>query len=179
MAVLHYQFEQFEAIYPFTDGNGRTGRILNILYLAQAGLLDLPMLYLSGYIIEHKTDYYAGLRRVTEEGAWEQWILFLLHAVEETAVQTHERLRAIRSLMEETATRIRNGAPKVYSKNLVELLFSQPYTRIRTLEVAGLGHRQTVSKYLNELARLGILTTVQRGREIYFVNAAFLRILTG
>ena len=175
MAVLHYQFE---AIHPFTDGNGRTGRILNILYLVQAGLLDLPVLYLSGFIIEHKADYYAGLRAVTETGKWEPWVLFLLRAVEETAARTHARLRAIRALMEETAARVRADLPKVYSKDLVELLFAQPYTKIRTLEYAGLGHRQTVSKYLNELARIGVLTAVPRGREIYFVNAALLRLLT-
>jgi Fic family protein len=174
MAVLHYQFE---AIHPFTDGNGRTGRILNILYLIHAGLLDIPVLYLSRYIIAHKSDYYAGLRQVTENGAWEEWVLFLLRAVESTATETHERIQAIRTLMQDTTERVRSALPKIYSKDLIEVLFAQPYCKIKFLEEAGLGHRQTASKYLHELAEVGVLKPIPVGREMYFLNTAFMDLL--
>jgi Fic family protein len=174
MAVLHYQFE---AIHPFTDGNGRTGRILNILYLIHVGLLDIPVLYLSRYIIAHKGDYYAGLRQVTENGAWEDWILFLLQAVESTAMQTHKQIQAIRTLMQITTETVRTSLPKIYSKDLIEVLFAQPYCKIRFIEEAGLGHRQTASKYLHELAGIGVLKPISIGREMYFLNTAFLDLL--
>lgn len=138
LAVLHYQFE---AIHPFSDGNGRTGRILNILYLIEVRLLDIPILYLSRYIIDHKSDYYAGLRCVTEEGKWEQWVLFMLRAVEETALATHTLILDIRALMLKTTAQIREELPKIYSKDLVELLFSQPYCKIRFLEQSGIAKR--------------------------------------
>jgi Fic family protein len=175
MAVLHYQFE---AIHPFTDGNGRTGRILNVLYLIHAGLLDIPVLYLSRYIIAHKSDYYAGLRAVTESGAWAEWVLFLLRAVEATAAETHERIRAIRALMHETTDMVRTALPRIYSKDLIEVLFAQPYCKIKFLENAGLGHRQTASRHLHELAGIGVLKPIPAGREMYFVNTAFLDLLT-
>ncbi|MBC8103846.1 MAG: Fic family protein [Cytophagales bacterium] len=174
MAILHYQFE---AIHPFTDGNGRTGRILNILYLIHAGLLDIPVLYLSRYIIAHKSDYYAGLRQVTENSAWEEWILFLLRAVESTATETYERIQAIRVLMQETTETVRASLPRIYSKDLIEVLFAQPYCKIKFLEDAGLGHRQTASKYLHELAGIGVLKPLSAGRERYFLNTAFLDLL--
>lgn len=175
LAVLHYQFE---AIHPFSDGNGRTGRILNILYLIEAGLLDIPILYLSRYIIDHKSDYYAGLRCVTEEDKWEQWVLFMLRAVEETALATHALVLDIRALMQETADKIRAELPKIYSKDLVEVLFSQPYCKIKFLEQSGIAKRETASRYLKELSRIGVLSTpLELGRENYYLNHAFFQLL--
>jgi Fic family protein len=175
MAVLHYQFE---AIHPFSDGNGRTGRILNILYLIEAGLLDIPILYLSRYIIEHKSDYYAGLRRVTEEQAWEPWVLFMLRAVEETALATHKLVLDIRALMAETAHKIREQLPKIYSKDLVEVLFSQPYCKIRFLEQSGIAKRATASRYLKQLNQINILSSpLEVGRENYYLNSDFYHLL--
>ncbi len=175
MAVAHYQFE---AIHPFADGNGRSGRILNIPHLVEAGLLQTPVLYLSRYIIQRKSDYYAGLRRVTEEADWENWVLFMLRAALETALETHSRRQAIRVLMQETADAIRERAPKIYSKDLVEVLFAQPYCKIRFLEEAGIVKRDAASKYLNELARVAVLRRVDVGRDAYFLNTAFLELLS-
>lgn len=127
MAVAHYQFE---AIHPFDDGNGRTGRILNLLYLIQRRLLDIPVLYLSRFIIQNKQDYYKGLLRVTETQDWEQWVLYMLGGIEETARWTTNRIHAIRDLFEETCERSRRELPsRVYSKELMELVFTQPYCR--------------------------------------------------
>jgi Fic family protein len=175
MAVAHYQFE---AIHPFSDGNGRTGRILNILFLIDQGLLELPVLYLSQFIIEHKNAYYEGLRRVTEEGAWEDWIVYMLRAVEETARHTCKRITAIRALMDRYTLEIREKFPKYYSKDLVELLFRQPYCKIRFLEEAGIAKRQTASQYLQALSSGGYLHAVRRGREIYYINVEFFDLLT-
>lgn len=174
LAVVHYQFE---AIHPFTDGNGRTGRILNILFLIEQGLLDIPVLYLSRYIIENKNNYYSGLRRVTEIGDWETWILYMLGAIEQTARETRKRILEIRYLMAEDIERIKSELPKVYSKDLLELLYRQPYCKIRFLEEAGIAQRQTASTYLKELERIGVLSGVKMGRELYFINQKFLRLL--
>jgi len=177
LAILHYQFE---AIHPFTDGNGRTGRILNILYLVEVGLLDIPILYLSRYIIEHKSEYYSGLRCVTEEHAWEQWTLFMLRAVEETAQAAHRLILDIRALMRETSDKVRAELPKIYSKDLIEVLFSQPYCKIRFLEQGQIAQRQTASRYLKELNRIGVLDTpFEVGRENYYLNIGFYKLLTG
>ena len=116
LAVIHYQFE---AIHPFTDGNGRTGRILNILYLIEQNLLDIPILYLSRYIIENKTDYYTGLRQITEKGEWESWILYMLQAIEKTARETRQRILDIRDMLQADIEKVRNELPKVYSKELL------------------------------------------------------------
>jgi len=175
LAVMHYQFE---AIHPFTDGNGRTGRILNILYLIESGLLDIPVLYLSRYIIENKNAYYAGLRQITENSAWEAWILYMLEAVEQTAKTTRERIMAIRELMHESIERVKKELPKIYSKDLIELLFSQPYCKIRFLEEAGIVQRQTAATYLRELERIGLLYKVKVGREYYYINDNFLKLLS-
>ena len=174
LAVIHYQFE---AIHPFTDGNGRTGRILNILYLIEFGLLDIPVLYLSRYIIENKGDYYAGLRKVTENGDWESWILYMLMAVEKTARETRKRILEIRDLLQKDIEKVRTELPKVYSKDLLELLYRQPYCKIRFLEEAGIAQRQTASSYLKELGRIGMLKPIKIGREIYYINEAFLNLL--
>ena len=176
MAVMHYQFE---AIHPFPDGNGRTGRIINILYLVEKGLLDLPVLYLSRYIIDNKSAYYEGLRRVTEEGAWEDWIVFMLKGIELMARETSRLIRQIADLMEETAEIARRKAPKAYSKDLIELLFEQPYCKIRFLEQRGIAKRQTASSYLKALAGIGLLRPVKVGREMYYINGRLMRVLAG
>ena len=174
LAVMHYQFE---AVHPFSDGNGRTGRIVNILYLVEKGLLDLPVLYLSRYIIRNKPEYYEGLRRVTEEAAWEPWILYLLRGVEEMAQETREQIGRIRDLMEEVGEIARERAGKAYSKDLVELIFEHPYCKIRFLEERGIAKRQTASNYLKAFAGAGLLRAVKAGREVYFVNERLLKVL--
>lgn len=174
MAVMHYQFE---AIHPFTDGNGRTGRILNILFLVEQGLLDLPVLYLSHAIIRSKDRYYGGLRRVTAEGAWADWVLYMLETLRQTAEETRRRILRIRELMEETGERVRAEVPGVYSKELVELVFTHPYCKIRFLEQAGLAKRQTAAKYLKELEKIGVLEGLKVGREVYYVNLALMDVL--
>ena len=175
MAVAHYQFE---AIHPFVDGNGRTGRILNLLILLQAGLLEIPVLYLSRYIIQNKSEYYRLLHLVTEQQAWEGWLLFMLTAVEQTARWTTGRIQAIRFLLDVTAERCRVEIPKIYSKELVELIFYQPYCKIAFLVQAGLAERKTASQYLQELERLGIVVGEKRGREVIYKHPALLEILS-
>jgi Fic family protein len=173
MAVMHYQFE---AIHPFPDGNGRTGRILNILYLVDVGLLDIPILYLSQYIIQNKNDYYACLRQVTEQGEWEAWVLYLLQGIEQTAKATTKKIIDIRSLMESTALKIKTELPKIYRKELVELLFRQPYCKIKFLETEGIAARQTAASYLKQLEQIGILESMKRGNELYYRNTSFLEL---
>ncbi len=176
MAVMHYQFE---AIHPFGDGNGRTGRIINILYLVSEGLLNLPVLYLSRYIIDSKAAYYQGLRGVTEDGAWEPWVLYMLQAVEETALATRNRVLAIRDLLNETVAQVREKLPKFYSKELVELIFQQPYCRIQFLEQEGIARRQTAARYLGELEGIGILKSTRVGREKLYLNERLYCLLSG
>ncbi len=175
LALMHYQFE---AIHPFPDGNGRTGRILNILFLVERGLLNLPVLYLSRYIIDHKAAYYEGLRQVTEEGAWSDWVLYMLDAVEQTSLRTRQQITDILALMETVREEVQREAPSVYSKDLIEQIFRQPYCKIQFLERAGMGTRQTCSKYLRELERLGVLHDQKIGREIYFINRKLFELLT-
>ena len=175
MAVGHYQFE---AIHPFTDGNGRTGRILNLLFLVEHELLELPVLYLSRAIIRNKADYYRLLLAVTTRQAWEEWILFMLHAVAETARWTTERIRMIRQLMLDTADFASKAAPAAYSRELVELIFVQPYSRIRNVVDAGIAQRQTAAVYLKELVRVGVLEESKVGREKLFINPRLMRLLT-
>lgn len=175
MAVAHYQFE---AIHPFTDGNGRTGRVLNLLFLVEQGLLDTPVLYLSRAIIRRKADYYRLLRAVTAEGHWEEWILYMLKAVEETAGWTTAKIHAIRKLMQDTADRVRQKAPAAYSRELIELIFIQPYCRIGNLVDADIAKRQTASVYLKELCDVGVLKEVKTGREKLFINPRLMSLLT-
>jgi Fic family protein len=175
MAAAHYQFE---AIHPFTDGNGRTGRVLNSLFLIQEELLTLPILYLSRYIITQKSDYYRLLLDVTRTDAWEPWLLFMLEGVETTASWTTAKISAIRRLEDHTAEVVRQGAPKIYSRELVEVIFQQPYCRISNLEAAGIAKRQTASKYLKALAELGIVEELQSGREKLFIHPKLMRLLT-
>ncbi|OOH72896.1 Fic family protein [Leptospirillum ferriphilum] len=175
LAAIHYQFE---AIHPFPDGNGRTGRIINILFLVEKGLLDLPILYLSHYIIQKKSEYYRGLRAVTEEQRWEQWVLYVLDAIETTAYQTIERISQIRALMEKFQGTIQEKAPHIYSKDLIELVFQHPYCKIQFLIDAKIARRQTASQYLKTLASLNLLNPVKRGREIYYVNESLITALS-
>lgn len=176
MAVAHYQFE---AVHPFVDGNGRTGRILNILALVQAGLLEIPVLYLSRYIIRDKQEYYRRLRGVTERGDWEGWLLYMLAAVEETAAWTAGRIAALRELFEATTERCRRELPgRVYSKELVELIFVQPYVKVKFVVDAGMVGRQAAAEYLRELEKLGILESERRGREVIYRHPALLEVLS-
>ncbi len=176
LALIHYQFE---AIHPFTDGNGRTGRILNILFLVQKELLELPVLYLSKYIIEHKSDYYRLLRGVTAEALWEPWILFMLEAVSQTAVFTRERIMAIRRLLDATMEKAKRKLPsRVYSKELLELIFKQPYTKGQFLVDAGIAERKTAAEYLKWLEKAGIMKGIKVGREVLYLNMELYDLLS-
>ncbi len=175
MAVLHHQFE---SIHPFYDGNGRTGRILNLLYLVLHGLLDLPVLYLSRYIIRQKTDYYRGLQAVRETGAWESWLLYLLRGVEETARETLERVEGIRLLMTEVKQRLRDELPKIYSQDLVNNLFRHPYTKIEFVERDLHIGRLTATKYLNEIQRIGLVKKTKIGRSNFYLNERLFQLLS-
>jgi len=176
MAIQHYQFE---AIHPFVDGNGRTGRILNILFLVQLGLLDSPILYLSRYIIQNKAAYYRLLKLVTHEQDWASWILFILDGVEETCTWTTDKIKSIRELMDHTGQFVQNRLPKTYTWELVEVLFKQPYCRIGNLVDAGVAKRQTASVYLKQLCEIGVLREVKSGRETIFVHPKYIELLTG
>ena len=175
LAVMHYQFE---AIHPFHDGNGRTGRILNILYLVEQGLLKIPVLYLSRFIIQHKNDYYRLLRDVTYNQAWEPWILYMLTAVEETAAWTGRKVFLIRDLLERTATVCKKKLPgNVYSRELMDLIFIQPYCKIAFVVEAGLAERKTASVYLQKLEEIGVLNSAKIGREKIYLNPALVELL--
>lgn len=175
MAVAHYQFE---AIHPFTDGNGRTGRVLNSLFFISEGLLSLPILYLSHYIIQHKADYYRLLREVTQTDEWDGWVLFMLKGVEETAHWTVAKIAAIRKLQAHTVEHVRKAAPKIYSHELVNLIFELPYCRIQNLTEREIAGRQTASVYLKELVRVGILAEKTVGREKLFIHPKLMQLLT-
>lgn len=176
MAAAHYQFE---AVHPFVDGNGRTGRVLNSLFLIEAGLLDIPVLYLSRFIIRRKEDYYQLLLDVTRSGAWEPWLLYLLEGIEETSAWTTDKIAAIRSLVDQTVTHVRERLPKVYRRELVDLLFEQPYCRIANLVDAGVAKRQAASRYLHELVGIGVLEVQEIGRDKLFTHPKLLTLLTG
>ncbi|MGB5708436.1 MAG: Fic family protein [Arenicellales bacterium] len=175
MAVFHYQFE---AIHPFTDGNGRTGRVLNLLFLIEQDLLKTPILYLSRYIIQNKSHYYQNLLEVTTKEAWEQWILYILDAVEQTANWTRDKIIAIRDLMDHTANFVHTELPSIYSRELVELTFIQPYCRIANLVDANISKRQTASVYLKQLSEIGVLQEMKVGREKLFIHPKLMRLLT-
>jgi len=174
MALMHYQFE---AIHPFIDGNGRTGRILLLLYLKLSGLLDTPAIYLSEYIIKNKTEYYKKLRAVTEKDEWESYILYMLDMIEETSVRGLERLNKITATMDKTAEEIRKKLPKVYSKDLIEILFRLPYTKRQHLINENIGNPKTVGNYLIALEENGFLKSVKVGKEKLYLNQQLLKIL--
>lgn len=176
LAVIHYQFE---CIHPFPDGNGRVGRILNVLYLIREQLLSFPILYLSDYIIHHKANYYHALKGVTETRNWDDWILYILDAVETTSKKTLTLIKTIHSAKAEISEQIKTKAHDIYSRELVELLFEQPYCKINFLVNRGIAKKQTASKYLKKLHELGMLDLIKRGRENYFINKRLWSILTG
>lgn len=174
MAIMHYQFE---SIHPFYDGNGRTGRIINILYLINEGLLDQPIIYLSKFIIQNKKQYYKGLDDVRQHGKWEAWIIYMLNSVETTAVDAIKKIKAIRLLLEQTIEMIKSKLPKIYSRELVELLFNHPYTRISILEEKIGISRFTASKYLKELEAIGMLKSQKFGRDMIYINVELFALL--
>ena len=176
MAVIHHQFE---SIHPFSDGNGRIGRILNVLYLTRAGLLDRPILYMSREITRRKQDYYRLLQAVRDEAAWEDWVIFMLECVQVAALDARILVTQIRLLMMQFKNRMRDGLPKVYSQDLLNNLFRHPYTRIEFVQ-ADLGvTRQTASRYLKLLADEGFVTEVKVGTGKYYVNHDLVKLFMG
>ena len=174
MAIVHYQFE---SIHPFYDGNGRTGRIVNILYLILKGLLDIPILYLSSHIIKTKVDYYRLLGDVRKTGKWEDWIMYMLNCIEETAIKTSRLIQDIKEVLDMTIHRVKLEAPNIYSKDLVDVLFEQPYCKVSFLVEKGLYERRTAMKYLRHLEHLGILKGVVRGKQNLFINTRLYELL--
>lgn len=174
MAILHYQFE---AIHPFSDGNGRTGRILNVLFLTHHSLLDLPVLYISKYILEFKNEYYRLFAEVTEKGNWESWVVFMLEAVHTTSQFTLGKVNAIYDLFNEVRREVREKAKNMYSRELIEVLFSQPYCKIQALVDHKIGSRNTAGKYLKKMADMGILRTEKEGKEVLYLNKRLYEIL--
>ncbi len=174
MSIIHYQFE---SVHPFYDGNGRTGRIINILYLVYKGLLDIPVLYLSRYIIRNKNEYYRLLQEVRNNESWEEWILFMLKGVAETSVETIELIKDIKDLMQDYKIRIRDKY-KYYSQDLLNNVFSHPYTKIEFLEKDLRVHRQTASKYLDELVKGGFLSLKHIGKHNFYINIPLFNIFT-
>jgi Fic family protein len=174
LAVLHYQFE---SIHPFYDGNGRTGRILNILYLILNGLLDIPILYLSSYIIKNKAEYYRLLNAVNKKNEWENWIIYILKAVEETSKQTIAQIKNIRELLDATIEEVKELAPKIYSKELVENIFEQPYSKIEFLTKKLGIERKAASRYLRKLKEIGILESKKVGKEMIYINTELIKLL--
>ena len=173
MAIIHYQFE---SIHPFYDGNGRTGRILNILYLILTGLQKLPILYLSNHIIQHKSDYYRLLQGVREKGDWESWISYMIRGVEHTAKESIQLIEALKVLMAEMKNQLRDHY-KFYSQELLNNLFAHPYTKIEFL-VRDLGvSRLTAANYLNQLAKDGVLRKERLGTGNYYVNERLFELL--
>ena len=174
LAVIHYQFE---CIHPFYDGNGRVGRMLNVLYLILKDLLDSPILYLSKFIIRNKSQYYKLIQGVTDQGNWEEWILFILKAIEDTSEETLVIVKNINELLESTSNKIRDQLPSIYSRELVELIFFEFYTKIGYIE-EGLGvTRKTASKYLATLEEEGFLTSEKIGREKIYLNKKLFEIV--
>jgi Fic family protein len=176
MAIIHYQFE---SIHPFYDGNGRTGRIINILFLILKKYLDIPILYLSSYIIKNKVEYYRLLRNVTSDENWEEWIIYILRGIEIVAKETINKIKLIKDLLDRTIEKVRNELPKIYSKELIEELFVHPYSKIEFLtKVLGV-ERKAASRYLNQLQEIGLLKEYKIGREKIFLNVELLEILKG
>ncbi len=175
MAVMHYQFE---AIHPFMDGNGRTGRILNILYLVQQGLLDVPILYLSRFFIQNRDEYYCYLREVTENGSWQQWILYILAAVEQTSRDTVEKIEAVNRLINNVVIKTRGRTKAVEREGFVDLLFKWPYCKINIVERELACSRITATRYLNQMVTLGVLERVKIGREYYYINKGLMELLS-
>lgn len=176
MAVIHHQFE---SIHPFYDGNGRTGRIINILYLVQQGLQDVPVLYLSRYINRNKADYYRLLQSVRESGQWEEWLLWMLCGIEQTAQQTTVLIKEIKTLMQHTKEKLRSELPKMYSQDLINNLFKHPYTKIEFVADELQVTRKTAAKYLEALIEVGIVEKVKLSKDNYYFNISLYNCLHG
>jgi Fic family protein len=176
LAIQHYQFE---SIHPFYDGNGRTGRIINVLYLILKGLLNEPVLYLSSYIIQHKGDYYRLLQEVRIKNNWEDWILYILKGIEQTAQSTIEKINKINLLFIETQKLVQEKLPRIYSKDLIEQLFIHPYCKIEFLVENLKLNRKTAGSYLKNLEDLKILTSEIKGKEVIYVNTNLYKLLKG
>lgn len=173
MAAIHFQFE---SIHPFYDGNGRTGRIINILFLVENDLLRLPILYLSRYIIRNKGNYYRLLQRVRDHGDWESWVLFMLDSVEQTARESIQTINNIRDLMMDYKHRIREQSPKMYSQDLLNNLFRHPYTKIEFVMNDLRVSRLTATRYLDKLTANGFLEKHKLGRSNYYINRPLLNV---
>ena len=175
MALIHHQFE---SIHPFYDGNGRSGRIINILYLVKNDLLDLPILYLSRYIVRTKTEYYRLLQSVRDENDWQSWVLYIIKGIEETAKETIVFINQIRTLVLETKRRMRSDLPKIYSQDLLNNLFFHPYTKVQfVIDQLGVS-RITATRYLNQLAEHGFVSKHKMGRTNFYVNEPLLRLIS-
>ena len=176
LAVIHYQFE---AIHPFPDGNGRTGRIINVLYLVLRQLLDLPILYLSQYIIGNKDEYYKCIRQVTENNEWHNWLMYMLDGIEQTAISTKNKINEINDLFVKTVAYAKYKLPPhMYSKDLIELIFKQPYCKVKFLVENDIAQRQQASKYLKVLSENGILKEKNVGREKLYLNIKLFELLS-
>jgi len=176
VALMHYQFE---AIHPFTDGNGRTGRVLNVIYISLKKLLDQPILYLSKYINDNRNEYYRLLNYVTTNESFEEWILFMLKGISETALLTLQKVNEIHDLFIKTQEEVKTKLPGIYSYELVEILFNQPYCKIGFIIDAGIASRNTAGKYLSELEKAGILVMHKSGNEFLYLNKGLFDILSG
>lgn len=174
LALIHYQFE---AIHPFFDGNGRTGRIILLLYLKVCGLMELPALYLSSYILKNKNEYYINLRNVTEKSDWESWILYILDMIEVVSENGRDRIQKIEQLMNGMGREIKESLPKIYSKDLMEVLFRLPYVKRNVIESAGLGNIKTSGAYLRSLEAKGFLKSINVGKEKLYLNHKLMDIL--
>lgn len=176
LAIIHYQFE---SIHPFYDGNSRTGRIINILYLVLQDLLHLPILYLSRYITKNKTAYYSVLQNVRTQNDWEAMVLYLLKGIEETSRETIELIKNIKIVLQHYKVTIRRELPKIYSQDLINNLFKNPYTKIDFLVHDLSISRQTASSYLDQISQLGLLEKVRIGKSYYFINSKLTVLLSG
>ena len=174
MAFIHYQFE---AIHPFTDGNGRTGRIVNALYLVQQELLSQPVLYLSSYIVKYKTEYYQLLKAVTEKNNWHDWVMYILTALIETAQLTTKKIRSMLLLKEEFEKKMKDVLGSSFSYDLLQLMFALPYLKIELLEKKEIAHRQTASTWLKILTNADIVRPQKMGRTTYYVNWRLMELL--
>lgn len=175
MAIIHHQFE---SIHPFYDGNGRTGRIINILFLVVKELLDLPILYLSRYIIDNKAEHYRQIQAVRDSGNWEPWVLFVLKGVEETATDTIRLVGEISLLMKDYKVRLKSLLGKSYRHELLNNLFRHPYTKIEFIEKELEVSRFTASRILDRIAKEGLLEKAKKGKGNYFLNNALIALLT-
>lgn len=173
MAIIHHQFE---SIHPFYDGNGRTGRILNMLYLVAQGLLDLPVLYLSRYLIQTKADYYVQLQQVRDTQNWEAWLLYMLDGIAQTAQETIDLIKKIKQLMQHVKIVMREQCPKIYRQELLNNLFNHPYTKIEFVVDELNVSRITATKYLDQLVATGLLDKSRVGRSNYYINTALMQL---